>query len=115
MVPKLSSWSKRLYSFEGRFFTYIENFILIKETKKAVYLKLSNNLNIWFPKSCIRNFYGTSAYVLHTIYRNNIFKEKEKQRLKFLKLNFPHNAAIAREFTYDDIKKLEKELDAKME
>lgn len=108
-------WCKTLNEFEYGYFTYIKNFVLIKETEKAVYLKLDNNLNIWFPKSCIRNYNGQSAYVLSKIYINNIYKERQKQLMKLIKLKFPHNGAIAKEFTVAEIQELEKELDDKME
>jgi len=109
------NWSKRMGSFDYDYYTRIENFVLIKETKKAIYLKLNNNLNIWFPKSCVKNFNNQSAYVWSKIYISNIYREREKQKIKLMKLKFPHNAIIAKEFTQDDIEKFEKELDAKME
>lgn len=40
-----------LGNYDHNYYKQIKNFTLIKETPKAVYLKLENDINLWFPKN----------------------------------------------------------------
>ena len=79
-----------LGNYDHNYYKQIKNFTLIKETPKAVYLKLENDINLWFPKKCVKNFNVKSkhAWVWEKIYKINMSKylmDKKKKEDKLLK------------------------------
>ena len=84
------NWSMPLGEYDYDYYRHIKNFTLIKETPKAVYLKLENNINLWFPKKCVKSFNVESkhAWVWEKIYKINMSKyliDKKKKEEKLLK------------------------------
>jgi hypothetical protein len=84
------NWSRPLGEYDYDYYKHIKNFTLIKETPKAVYLKLENDINLWFPKKCVKSFNVKSkhAWVWEKIYKINMSKylsDKKKKEAKLLK------------------------------
>ncbi len=83
-------WSRPLGEYDYNYYKLIKNFTLIKETPKAVYLKLENDINLWFPKKCVKSFNVKSkhAWVWEKIYKDNMSKfliNKRKKEAKIIK------------------------------
>ena len=83
-------WSRPLGEYDYNYYKLIKNFTLIKETPKAVYLKLENDINLWFPKKCVKSFNvkRKHAWVWEKIYKDNMSKfliNKRKKEAKIIK------------------------------
>ena len=75
--------SKPMTSDCVEFYIKVGNFTLIKETPKAIKVRLENHpkkLAIWMAKKITRGYNGTSAWFWGEALRQNIYREE--QRLK---------------------------------
>ena len=61
------------------YYVKINHCILVKETPKAIRIKLENHperICIWMPKSVIRDFTGKTGWFWSKMLRDNIYKEE---------------------------------------
>ena len=80
-------------------FIQVKNFTLVKETPKAIRIKLENHpkkICIWMPKKCTRNYTQTSAWFVNSFFRNNVHKElqrlkKKEEKMEVLYKDFNNN------------------------
>jgi len=99
------------------YFTQVRKFTLVKETPKALRIRLEDHpdkISIWMPKKITRDYKNTSAWFWSTAFQNNVWKEE--QRLKDEKENMQipfenFNAVHVDKPTNGDVKKIEKIID----
>ena len=109
-------WISRPMTSDCMAFYTRENITLVKETPKAIKVRLENSkdkLSVWMPKKCVRGFKTTQAWFWKPMFVKNIQSVMESNRKKQEKLKF--NGAIAKEFSPNDLKILTQELDDSME
>jgi len=65
------------------FYTKVRKFTLVKETPKAIRVRLENHpqkISIWMGKKITRGYSGTSAWFWSPAFNNNV--QEEEQKLK---------------------------------
>jgi hypothetical protein len=105
---------------ENRYLIEVRKFTLVKETPKAIRIRLENHpkkICIWMPKECTKNFTQTSAQFVKSFFMKNLCKEQERLKIKEEKMkavfeNF--NALHVVNRTKKDIKEIEKIIDQKV-
>jgi hypothetical protein len=110
--------SKPMTSDCVEFYIKVGNFTLIKETPKAIKVRLENHpkkLAIWMAKKITRGYTGTSAWFWGEALRQNIYREEQRLKANEEKMeaafNNGFNAVHVIDPTPKDIKKVEKIID----
>ena len=103
------------------YFTQVRKFTLVKETPKALRIRLEDHpekISIWMPKKVTRGYTDTSAWFWSTAFHNNVWKEEQRLKDERENISLPFenfNAVHVVNPTNGDVKKIEKIIDSEEE
>lgn len=82
----IAPWSEYITQTDFDFYSYADNITVVKETPKAIRLRLKSGLVIWMPKSVCKSFKvekdKASGYFWTKIFLQNINSENNKKKKK---------------------------------
>ena len=102
------------------FYIKVRKFTLIKETPKALRIRLENHprkIAIWMAKKITRGYTGTSAWFWSEALQNNVWKEEQRlknnEKLMEAALEGFNTIHVVKP-TEEDVRKVEKIIDKKI-
>ena len=79
------------------YFTQVRKFTLVKETPKALRIRLEDHpekISIWIPKKITRDYTNTSAWFWSTAFHNNVWKEEQRLKDTRQEMEFSYDGDI---------------------